>query len=243
MNEKLTEVSATLQRPFLPNEIGKLPRGGMMLDYVGHADVTRRLLEADPEWNWEPLASDENGLPVYDTAQNGSPVGLWIKLTIGGVTRLGYGSVPASQADAVKVLIGDALRNAAMRFGVALDLWAKGDRANPAVENATASAGAAVRRQPQQARGAQAQQQRQRPVAVKAQAKAPAGGETDMDWLRHLIDDLIPAATTKPQLLDFWDKVDEQVRAGKCTDQDAKDIRAMVTLRADELGFSKDAAA
>lgn len=123
------------------------------IDYVGHADVTSRLIEADPDWNWEPKAEDEHGLPLFDTDDRGNPVGLWIKLTVGGVTRLGYGSVPSNQSDAIKVLIGDALRNAAMRFGVALDLWAKGDRADPTAENATASAGQAARRgrQPQSA--------------------------------------------------------------------------------------------
>ena len=116
------------------------------LDYVGHADVTSRLIEADPGWNWEPRAEDEHGLPLFDTDAKGAPVGLWIRLTVGGVSRLGYGSCPSGQNDAVKVLIGDALRNAAMRFGVALDLWAKGDRADPTAENATASGGQAVRR-------------------------------------------------------------------------------------------------
>jgi hypothetical protein len=115
------------------------------IDYVGHADVTNRLLDADPAWDWAPLAADERGLPVFDLDSSGSPVGLWIRLTVGGVSRLGYGSVPSGQNDAVKVLIGDALRNAAMRFGVALDLWAKGDRADPTAENPVASAGEAVR--------------------------------------------------------------------------------------------------
>jgi hypothetical protein len=123
------------------------------IDYVGHADVTARLLEADAAWNWEPAASDERGLPVFDTDDRGNPVGLWIRLTVGGVTRMGYGSVPSNQPDAVKVLIGDALRNAAMRFGVALDLWAKGDRADPTAENATASGGQAARNGRQQASG------------------------------------------------------------------------------------------
>ena len=55
-----------------------------------------------------------------------------IKLTVCGVTRIGYGSAvakntPDGQANAVKEVIGDALRNAAMRFGAALDLWHKGD--------------------------------------------------------------------------------------------------------------------
>lgn len=116
------------------------------LDYVGHADVTSRLIEADPTWTWEPLASDENGLPLCDTDEKDRPVGLWIKLTVADVTRLGYGSCPANQSDAVKVLIGDALRNAAMRFGVAVDLWAKGDRADPTAENATSAPGQAQRK-------------------------------------------------------------------------------------------------
>jgi len=80
----------------------------------------------DPEWWWEPLSFDQAGMPtfIYDSRSN--PVSLWIKLTVGGVTRLGVGSCPSGQGDAEKVLIGDALRNAAMRFGVALDLWIKG---------------------------------------------------------------------------------------------------------------------
>ena len=144
---KMTRDSADqLRRHFPPEQVSKLPRGGTSLSYVGHADVTSRLLETDPEWNWEPLAFDEQGMPVFDLADNGKPVGLWIKLTVCGVTRLGYGSVPANQVDAVKVLIGDALRNAAMRFGVALDLWAKGDRDDPTAENPSGPAGNAVRR-------------------------------------------------------------------------------------------------
>lgn len=93
------------------------------LDYVGHAALTDRLLDTDPEWFWEPLAIDEHGLPAFD--QRG---GLWIKLTVCGVTRLGYGCADGkSGGDAIKEIIGDALRNAAMRFGAALDLWHKGN--------------------------------------------------------------------------------------------------------------------
>lgn len=91
------------------------------LQYVGHAELTDRLLEVDSEWNWEPLSLNADGAPFFDG--NG---GMWIKLTIGGVTRLGYGDAPGKRGgDAVKEAIGDALRNAAMRFGVALDLWRK----------------------------------------------------------------------------------------------------------------------
>ena len=247
-------VAEKLRKPFPAEQIGKLPRGGTALDYVGHADVTSRLLEADAGWNWEPLASDEHGLPLFDTDSQGRPVGLWIKLTAGGVTRLGYGSVPSNQNDAVKVLIGDALRNAAMRFGVALDLWAKGDRADPTRENATASAGQAARRPPRQQNAGEAFQNAtpapprngnaSRPERGKRPAaKAPDGAETDIDWMGHLVDDLIPAASTRGELLGFWDNVQEHVTLGKCADDHAKEILAMVTARAAELGFEKDKAA
>lgn len=132
-----------LRTPFPANQISKLPKpykkdspkgqckecGGyhglpaLHLDYVGHAALTSRLLDADPAWSWEPLSLDERGLPALD--RDG---GLWIKLTICGVTRLGYGDAQEKTgANAMKERIGDALRNAAMRFGAALDLWHKGD--------------------------------------------------------------------------------------------------------------------
>jgi len=93
------------------------------LDYVGHAALTDRLLDADPAWSWEPLSMSPDGLPVMDGFG-----GMWIKLTVCGVTRLGYGHAGDKVGgDAIKEIIGDALRNAAMRFGAALDLWHKGD--------------------------------------------------------------------------------------------------------------------
>lgn len=118
--------NALLREPFPASQVGKLPRKGITLDYVGHGAVTDRLLTVDPTWNWEPLALDERGLPAFTLDANGNPIALWIKLTVAGVTRLGCGTCNANQADAEKVLIGDAIRNAAMRFGVALDLWIRG---------------------------------------------------------------------------------------------------------------------
>lgn len=109
------EQALALRKPFPPESVGKLPKGGVMLDYVGHAAVTDRLLTVDPNWSWEPLATGPDGLPAFDRAGN-----LWIRLTICGVARLGVGD-----GKNAKEAIGDAIRNAAMRFGVALDLWAK----------------------------------------------------------------------------------------------------------------------
>ena len=131
------EQAAALRAPFPPETIGKLPKptkrdnpkgrceecGGwhglpaVHLDYVGHAAVTDRLLAVDPEWTWEPMARNPDGSPQF---ANG---GLWILLTVAGVTRPGFGD--ESNGRGTKEVIGDAIRNAAMRFGVALDLWAK----------------------------------------------------------------------------------------------------------------------
>ena len=134
---------AKMREPFAPNQISKLCRstkkdnpkascrvcGGyhgqpsIALDYVGHAALTDRLLDCDPQWSWEPLSFDATGSPLLD--RDG---GMWIKLTVCGVTRLGYGDAQGkSGGDAMKERIGDALRNAAMRFGAALDLWHKGE--------------------------------------------------------------------------------------------------------------------
>lgn len=114
---------ALLRKPFPANQISYLPKGGTKLAYVGHAALTDRLLDADPSWVWEPLSMSDNGLPVMDDLG-----GMWIKLTVCSVTRLGYGHAGSKTGgDAIKEVIGDALRNAAMRFGAALDLWHKGE--------------------------------------------------------------------------------------------------------------------
>lgn len=154
MSNTKPDALAKMREPFAPHQISKLPKptkqqteavkndfkqgfrcpdcGGwhhpqvVHLDYVGHAALTDRMLDADINWSWEPVAFTDLGLPAFD--QTG---GLWIRLTVGGMTRLGYGhaaSKPnADPGSREKEVIGDALRNAAMRFGAALDLWHKGD--------------------------------------------------------------------------------------------------------------------
>lgn len=114
------------------------------LDYVGHAALTDRLLDADPAWSWEPAYRDVDPAVLAAAVATGNPEivrmvianapakytdgGLWIRLTVDGVSRLGFGDAGGkSGTNAVKELIGDCLRNAALRFGAALDLWHKGD--------------------------------------------------------------------------------------------------------------------
>ena len=76
------------------------------------------------------MVDPETGGPKFDRNN-----GIWIKLTVLGVTRMGYGDgpIPGTQGgreikigDSIKEAIGDALRNAGMRFGIGLDLWHKG---------------------------------------------------------------------------------------------------------------------
>jgi hypothetical protein len=136
--EGLHHKLGALRVPFPPEKISKKPKGGVMLDYVGHADITERLLDCDPEWNWSPCQW-EDGAPKFVIGPNGRPVGFWIRLTVCGVTRFGYGSVEPNAVDAEKQLIGDALRNAAMRFGVALELWSKTERSSAATAPAQAT--------------------------------------------------------------------------------------------------------
>lgn len=120
------ETASLLRKPFDGNKISTFARNAGSkagVSYIGHAALTDRLLQADPDWTWEPVANPASiGLPVAGTG-----VEIWIKLTIDGTTRYGYGDAPGKKGgDAIKEAIGDALRNAAMRFGVALDLWHKG---------------------------------------------------------------------------------------------------------------------
>jgi hypothetical protein len=106
-----------------PKIVGKLPKGGIQLDFVGHADVTKMLIEIDPQWSWEPTAFDADGLPAYRVENGYAHMAGW--LTIHGVRRLGIGSVAHNKQDLLKELVSDFIRNAAMRFGICLSLWTK----------------------------------------------------------------------------------------------------------------------
>lgn len=160
------EKAALLRAPFPESAVGKLPRvtcaqcrdnktgrdcqrhtkiecrechqymtpAHIHLDYVGHAAVTDRLLLVDPDWAWEPVAFDPSGAPLIQRGEKQAR--MWIRLTICGVTRLGVGIAESWKPEVEKELISDAIRNAAMRFGVALDLWSKEDLTTQAREEA-----------------------------------------------------------------------------------------------------------
>jgi len=109
-----------------PKIVGKLPKGGITLDFVGHADITRILIEVDPLWSWSPVAWDETtGMPKVHVA-NGVAT-MWGTLTVCGKTLLGVATCQANKPDLYKELASDFLRNAAMRFGISLSLWSKAE--------------------------------------------------------------------------------------------------------------------
>lgn len=154
------------------------------IDYVGHADLTDRLLAVDPEWNWEPLGHEPDGSPKVDRVG-----GMWIRLTIAGVSRIGYGHPDGKQGgDALKETIGDALRNAAMRFGVALDLWKK----EPHVEPGEPALDPAVQARTQLANRCKAMQLDVERVAKAylARTGTALGVETDAEAIRAFAEEL-----------------------------------------------------
>ena len=126
--------SEKLRAKFPPEQIGKLPKptkkenpkgncqvcGGyhglpaIHLDFVGHAHVTERIISVDPDYEFGPVL-DINKRPIK--SEDGSVLYF---LTILGSTKYEWGDGPN-----MKEISSDAIRRCAMRFGIALDLWAK----------------------------------------------------------------------------------------------------------------------
>jgi len=175
------------------------------LMYVGHAGLTMRLYEVDPFWSWEPMAfnidpdllklaiSSGSTEMVDRVMRNGTPRieqgSMWIRMTLLGQMFVGVGDAGGkSGPNAVKEIIGDALRNAAMRAGIGTYLWSKSERAmsmkdrgeglDPAQAQAEEEAS---RRRGQQAEARQQRRQQTRssgqqrpPATAPAPAQAPA---------------------------------------------------------------------
>lgn len=156
------------------------------LDFVGHADVRARLCTVDPEWTWAPFEFPGTGSLIIS---DGHPVGLWIMLTIGGVSRPGYGSCDKGKPEPIKELIGDALRNAGLSFGIAWKLWAKGERTSD--EGDSAEGGQQQDAREPRGNAAPSGRRQQAPASrgqAPAQAAAPAENTepnpAEEEWVR-----------------------------------------------------------
>ena len=107
-----------------PKIVNTIPRNGVNLSYVSHADINRILIEVDPNWNWEPCGWVDGRPAIHIVNGNAT---MWIRMTLLGKTLIGVGSAKADKPDLDKELVGDAMRNVAMRFGICLSLWTRQD--------------------------------------------------------------------------------------------------------------------
>ena len=132
--QELARLIATLEHlkhPFDRKQISKLPKTDKRpaLDYVNHAHVTNRLNQYAPDWSY---TLDEM------FTQGGE---CWVRgtMTIYGSSRVEFGK-GKNPLEAMSHFI----RRAAMRFGVATDLWAKEDfeeSTDPSSSSGSADAG------------------------------------------------------------------------------------------------------
>ena len=142
-----------LMRPFDGSQVRqRMGPGRKPLDYISGPDVIRRLLDATGNrfsWNVERVQ-----LVNHETA-SGS-VGMWIvqgTLSLGDLGyRSGVGTHPADSVEAAKAAETDALKRAAIKFGVGLHLYE---------DDSGAAAAQAQQQQPQRA-------EQQRPAASQA---------------------------------------------------------------------------
>ena len=132
-----------------PKIVGKLPKGGQQLSFVGHADVNKMLLEVDSAWTWEPTAFDADGLPAYRVENGMAHMAGW--MTVHGVRRLGVGSCLPNKPDLLKELISDLIRNCAMRYGFCLSLWTRQEWEDVSSNQVTSAPTKQIANQTQQA--------------------------------------------------------------------------------------------
>lgn len=198
------------------------------LDYVGHADITDRFLEVDPEWDWEPVAREVDQQLLLAAVQTGnadivnavlnsappkldSNGGMWMRVTIAGVTRLGYGDGGGKRGpDALKVAIGDGLRNAGMRFGAGLDMWRKD--AEPADSDSSPT------------------------------SKPPQQQRTNKAWLTGM-KKRIAAAGSEQELLSLANEIEAKVSGGFCEQSDYEQLCAQGNTRLQEVRQAEPPAA
>lgn len=121
-----------LRRAFPKEQITQVNKGFGPIDTINHAVVTDRLINVTDDWTYS----------IDETFEHKGQ--FWIRgtLTIGGVSRPEYGE----GADPKKAL-SDFLKRAAMRFGVALELWAKAPLDDTEVVSIVEVKGKKVRRE------------------------------------------------------------------------------------------------
>lgn len=135
-----------LSEPFPEKHISIVKKRNVELQYISHAQITKRLNEVDPDWSIKPAYLDPSGGPAYERCpMSGTPMGAWFELTICGVTKTVFGSYeppvnadtkkglqegsvkwsPFIDPDAPKKILSDAISTGAARWGTGAQLWDK----------------------------------------------------------------------------------------------------------------------
>ena len=114
--------------PALCAKCGQVVGSHRDIPYVDYETVINRLNIADPEWWWEPLVKDEHAHPkisYQSFGETGTSAGLWIKLHVGPLVKLGVGEalVPSTNPtdlsdDLLEELVRDAIVYTASLMGV-----------------------------------------------------------------------------------------------------------------------------
>ncbi len=171
-----------------PSIVGYIQRSGVNLAYVSHSEITRILIQVDPLWEWTPCGWADGRPQIH--VENGIAT-MWGILTIHGKSLIGVGSARADKADHEKELIGDFLRNAAMRFGICLNLWSKeatDDSRSPQVRVSTTTS--VTPRQPSSVASPAVNRPVAKPAVAGEVKKASAGNpisEKQLGFLNKLI--------------------------------------------------------
>lgn len=118
----LQQLSAGIRKGDIKQREGWRDRNGNthFVDYVEWHTVADLLDRLIPEWSHA----------VRDIVQVGNFVAVTVALTLNGVTREGVGTGAADSETGIKKAEHDALKRAAVKFGIARDLYRDDDKNN-----------------------------------------------------------------------------------------------------------------
>lgn len=118
--ELLQQLSAGIRQGDIKQREGWRDRNGQahFVDYVEWHTVADLLDRLIPEWSHA----------VRDIVQVGNFVAVTVALTLNGVTREGVGTGAADTETGIKKAEHDALKRAAVKFGIARDLYREDDK-------------------------------------------------------------------------------------------------------------------
>jgi hypothetical protein len=138
--EVLKDLSQAVSPELVSQRVGWKDRSGREheVDYVKWHTVADLLDRICPDWSHE----------VHQIKQIGDYVAVTAAITIHGVTRQGVGTGSAYDEKGIKKAEHDALKRAAVKFGIARDLYRKEDEAAPQKNGERAAAQTDFPREP-----------------------------------------------------------------------------------------------